>query len=82
MYKPLAGCVCLAIPCVRPPWWETRPGYVQNDHQAYTHTDMLKPRLSSGGYNKIKETMKIIIHADVFLIYKIANNMFHSTQIF
>lgn len=36
MYKPLAGCVCLAIPCVRPLWWETQPGYVQNNHQAYT----------------------------------------------
>jgi hypothetical protein len=48
----VAGCVGLAVPCVRPIWWETQPGYVQNDHQAHTQTGMLKPRWSSGGYNK------------------------------
>ena len=41
-------------PCARPVWWEAQLSYVQHNHQKHTQTDMLKQRLSSGGYHKLE----------------------------
>lgn len=44
----------LSYPCFRPVWWEAQLSYVQHNHQKHIHTDMSKPRLSSGGYHKLQ----------------------------